>query len=161
MTLDDFLKNLTLFDGTSPISNPQIIPNGDLDGDSNWFWDQYYISSNENVTFDNILDYPPSEKRDIAISWDWDGVSRNPNLTYKDILNNPDKPWNWRDISSNSFDRYNAAVMIQRFYRKHGAFPRWKRVIEDSNMAILYNPKIGGLEFLKEQALVEREFNGE
>jgi len=33
--------------------------------------------------------------------WDWRYISSNPNITWKIIRDNPDKPWSWRDISRN------------------------------------------------------------
>ena len=34
--------------------------------------------------------------------WDWEGISSNSNITMKFIEKNPDKPWDWEGISSNS-----------------------------------------------------------
>jgi len=33
--------------------------------------------------------------------WNWDNISLHSNITMKDILENPDKPWNWENISEN------------------------------------------------------------
>jgi hypothetical protein len=33
--------------------------------------------------------------------WDWRGISSNPNITMETIEAHPDKPWNWWMISSN------------------------------------------------------------
>ena len=33
--------------------------------------------------------------------WDWSNISHNPNLTMEMINNNPDKPWDWSGISWN------------------------------------------------------------
>ena len=37
--------------------------------------------------------------------WNWYEVSRNPNITMEFIEANPDKPWDWREISRNDFKK--------------------------------------------------------
>ena len=34
-------------------------------------------------------------------NWNWDDISKNPNITMKFILDNPDKDWDWEIISCN------------------------------------------------------------
>ena len=34
-------------------------------------------------------------------NWNWEEISRNPNITMKFINDNPDKPWEWYFISEN------------------------------------------------------------
>ncbi len=35
--------------------------------------------------------------------WDWNELSVNPNITMKDVLDNPGNPWNWYYLSQNHF----------------------------------------------------------
>lgn len=61
----------------------------------------------------------------------WGEFLTNPNLTWKDVVQNLDKKWHWGkyqpeddfvyfhdSLSENSFNRYNAAITIQRWWRK-------------------------------------------
>ena len=50
--------------------------------------------------------------------WNWKYISSNPNLTMKFILDNPDKPWDWFLISSNPFTKEKEEFIIKR-YREH------------------------------------------
>jgi hypothetical protein len=51
--------------------------------DKPWNWDA--LSSNPNITFDNVLAYPDKP-------WNWDALSSNPNITFDNVLAYPDKP---------------------------------------------------------------------
>ena len=65
-----------------------------------------------------------------TIEWNYFGLSYNPNTTMDMIENNPDKDWNWEQISQNPFTRdkklffekkmheYLAAYRIQQYYWK-------------------------------------------
>ena len=70
----------------------------------------------------------------------WYEISRNPNLTMKDILDNPDKPWDWKDISCNEFTK-EKEQFIEKKYRKHIA----AILIQNAYKNALVNPncKIG------------------
>ena len=60
--------------------------------DKSWNWG--LLSSNPNITFDIVLDYPNKP-------WDWRQLSRNQNITFDMIQSHPEKPWNWGWLSSN------------------------------------------------------------
>jgi hypothetical protein len=64
--------------------------------DKNWAW--YEISSNPNITMEDIDSHPDKP-------WNWEGISMNPNITMEDIDSHPDKPWDWGSggISGNKF----------------------------------------------------------
>ena len=121
-------------------------------------WDWSWVSCNPNISMKIIEENINSAKKK---PWNWNTVSWNPNLTAKFIEKYPDKPWNWESISYNEFNKYNAAVKIQRFYKKNKALQRWKKKIYNSNMEILYNPKIPGIKFLEELELVVKEYGRE
>jgi hypothetical protein len=62
---------------------------------------------------------------------DWNLMSMNPNITMDYIKENPDKPWDWDGISSNSFTRDKQEYQLQQ-YRRHLACYRiqqhWHRI---------------------------------
>jgi hypothetical protein len=62
---------------------------------------------------------------------DWNYISFNPNITMDYIKDNPDKPWDWDGISSNSFTRDKQDFQLQQ-YRRHLASYRiqqhWHRI---------------------------------
>ena len=43
--------------------------------------------------------------QDKPWEWGWGGLSRNPNITFDIVLAHPDKPWNWNDLSQNTFSK--------------------------------------------------------
>ena len=77
---------------------------------SDYPWDWNYIISNPNITIDIIEAHPDK-------GLNWCAMLRNPNFTMKMILANldkdddwdfgeyPDKPWNWKEISNNNFNK--------------------------------------------------------
>lgn len=78
-------------------------------------WNWYSVSLSERVTWTDITEHPD-------LPWDRLGVSMNRNLTWIDVARNmkSDKPfpWDWNALSMNKFDRWGAAIKIQRFWRK-------------------------------------------
>ena len=38
--------------------------------------------------------------------WDWGNLSRNPNVTWDIVVANPDKPWNYRELSFNEMKKH-------------------------------------------------------
>lgn len=56
------------------------------------------------------------------------------------------------------FHVYNATIKIQKWWKNKLYFLRWKKAIEDTNIAIKYNPKIKGIEFLKELEIIENDY---
>ena len=50
-------------------------------------------------------------------SWDWDEISGNPNISWKIVKDNPDKPWNWYHLS------YNPNITLQ--YVKENPDKNW------------------------------------
>lgn len=120
-------------------------------------WEWKSVSMNINITMHDILNNP-------KLPWNWRGISSNPNITAKFVLDNldtkqglvspglsPGGDWDWKRLSKNPFNRYNAAVTIQRAYRKYGAFPKWKRDIKECNSELVYSPYIKGIGFREAQ----------
>ena len=58
--------------------------------DKPWYWGQWGISENRNLTFDIIEKFP-----DKPWYWGYCGISSNPNLTLDIIEKFPNKPWHW------------------------------------------------------------------
>jgi hypothetical protein len=88
--------------------------------DSDWV-DAYssyicVLSANPNTDLQFILDEPRIQ--------DWTCASLNPNLTWKDIVNT-DVPWTFSNLSSNKFNRQNAAITLQRYWRKRKRNQLW------------------------------------
>ena len=112
-------------------------------------WDWGEISWNENLTTEFIEKHPDEHWNNYGI------IQKCLNLTPRFLMKNQKIMWYFHSSSSNYFynikkiDRLTAAITIQRFWRKHGAFPRWKRKIYDSNVGILYNPRVKGIKFLE------------
>jgi hypothetical protein len=52
--------------------------------------------------------------------WKWDYISSNTNITWEIIQGNPDNPWVWNYISSNPFTK-EKDPFINRKYREHMA----------------------------------------
>ena len=50
--------------------------------------------------------------------WNWINISRNPNITMKIINKYPDKPWDWSGISLNEFTKDKEKFIIKK-YREH------------------------------------------
>ena len=61
-------------------------------------WDWKCLSTNPNITFENVLDHPEKE-------WNWSWLSANPNITFEDVLNHPDKSWDWVRLTQNKFNK--------------------------------------------------------
>ena len=101
-------------------------------------WDWYGLSYNPNITMADVERYPEKP-------WRWDCLSKNPNITMADVERHPDKPWNWGCLSYNKFNRANAAIRIQRWYRKRRGFRWWKEKISDVNWAVFMSPHIPGV----------------
>lgn len=119
--------------------------NSPVNGGHIWSW----VSENKNITIDIIEKY-------VDKPLNWEKISENKNLSSEFIIKYRYKPWDLCDlISSFKSNENNAAVKIQRFYRKYGAFPRWKRGIKDTNIAILFNPEVKGTKFKE----AEEEWN--
>ena len=72
---DDFRHPLN-FDGTSKY-------------EIKWNW--FYLSGNQNITWEII-------QNNSNKPWSWSGISNNPNITWEIIQNNPDK--DWKDLIS-------------------------------------------------------------
>ncbi len=51
--------------------------------------------------------------------WDWSDISKNPNITWDIIKSNPDKPWDWEYISYNKFPKEHKNVLDQLYKEKH------------------------------------------
>ena len=55
----------------------------------------------------------------------------NPNITIDIVKNNPDKPWNWGNISMNKFEK-DKELFIEEAYKKHLASYKiqnwWKHI---------------------------------
>ena len=50
--------------------------------------------------------------------WDWYGISRNPNITWGIIRDNLEKPWNWKSIFSNTFQK-EKELFFEDSYKEH------------------------------------------
>ena len=74
-------------------------------------WDWGYISSNPNITMEDIVNNPDKQ-------WDWRTISQNPNLTMDFIINNPNKEWNWERISRNKFNYNSKHKKFKRVFKK-------------------------------------------
>ena len=61
----------------------------------NKLWDWSCLSSNKNITMEDILNNPDKP-------WDWSGLSQNSNITIEFIEKNIDKI-NFSKLSSNTF----------------------------------------------------------
>jgi len=63
-----------------------------------------------NLTMNNELTYTNHLwiliQKNPNKQWNWREISRNPNITWEIIQNNPDKPWNWRYIAWNKFEKH-------------------------------------------------------
>lgn len=91
------------------------------------------------------LQTPPSEFSEYG----WTRVFNDPGilLSVKLDCGTYSETWDWAEIFGYKLSKNDAAIKIQRFYREHGAFPRWKRKIKETNDAILYSPKVKGIGF--------------
>ena len=103
-------------------------------------WDWCWMSYNPNIPFDFV-------KQNIDKPWNWVKLSRNLNITFRDVLENIDLPWNWFELSFNDFNRNNAAIVIQRFWRRRH-WRRWKYNIILILGAIRLRPPYG-IEYLE------------
>ena len=50
--------------------------------------------------------------------WSWYCLSENPNLTWEIIKESPDGEWDWEKLSYNKFNKENAAIFLQRWWKK-------------------------------------------
>ena len=115
--------------------------------DKPWSWN--LLSSNPNITFDNVLAHPdkpwnwyglsqnPNITFDIVLahpdkSWNWGYLSGNQNITFDNVLAYPDKTWNWIDLSQNTFSKAKQRFINKR-YKEHLSAYRiqqyWNRAI--------------------------------
>jgi len=103
-------------------------------------WDWYSLSCHPIITWEIV-------ERNPEKPWNWSALSHNPNITWKIVQQNPDKRWNFLGLSENRFDRYNAAVRIQRWWRRWRGFPDWRRRIAWVNDSISYSPSLNGADY--------------
>ena len=54
--------------------------------------------------------------------WNWGNISMNPNITIKYIIDNPDKSWKWKLISRNPFTKDKEAFQMKRYIEHIAAF---------------------------------------
>jgi len=103
-------------------------------------WKYDCLCRRSSIFFEDLPKIQEKSPKKIDILHEFSG---NPNLTWKIVAENPSKNWEWRGfswngssgISSNPFNRYNAAVRIQRWWRKKNGFSAWRKPPRDSFFA--------------------------
>lgn len=115
--------------------------------DRSWLWG--IISSRKDISLDVI-------EKCIDQDWSFLTISHREDLTSEFIVKHRDKAWNIISLMRNNSIRKNdAAIIIQRTYRKYGDLPRWRKWLKENIMAIKYSPIAKGSKFKKNTKRLE------